>query len=152
LKNGQVQWLPFDWICNAEISLGYLYYRGLFHSLIKLSSVSTPADPKSLKLLSIIETIAGSLWASVSTNQIEQWVLQENQLLTECFKNKMYRYEEVKNFSLQERSQFDKTDNEMVKKENQNLQKQLDQLTHSRSWKLTKPLRYINKFRKNENQ
>jgi len=78
------KFFDLEWRWFSEVELGWILVRGLFHSLVRISSVEVPAEGVPLTILALIEELAAQLSLSFSKEDLNRYLAMENEFLREA--------------------------------------------------------------------
>jgi SAM-dependent methyltransferase len=74
--------IDLEWNTGEEVSLGYIVFRGLLNSLLKISCFYPPADEKNVNMDYLITRVSESLNLDMSQELIGDYVARENNFQT----------------------------------------------------------------------
>lgn len=68
-----VKFIDLEWIAQESISLGYIVFRGVLHSLLRVTSVSNSIDGENLNLQQLLEDILLSSTLNIEHGDVESY-------------------------------------------------------------------------------
>jgi SAM-dependent methyltransferase len=77
---GRFRFFDLEWEAAEPVELGYVFFRGLYGTLFRVTSVASPAPAQTTRLLPLIHSVAESLGLGLSPSDVERYCAQENAL------------------------------------------------------------------------
>jgi GT2 family glycosyltransferase/2-polyprenyl-3-methyl-5-hydroxy-6-metoxy-1,4-benzoquinol methylase len=79
--NGEFEFFDLEWRWHAPVELGWVFLRGLFHALVRVSAVEKPQPGTPLLVFSLVEQIAERLNLGISSSDLQRFFDLEHQFL-----------------------------------------------------------------------
>lgn len=80
-KNGAIVFFDLEWQSKTDITLGYIAFRGVFHSLLRLTSVSNSQYCESLNISTIAFSVLEILGFGIDEDEQHTYLSQESDFI-----------------------------------------------------------------------
>jgi len=82
-ENHDVKFIDLEWISSGKIELGYVVFRGVLHSLLRITSVAPASDGENKNLQKLIEEILTTADLNINRDDINDYWEREFKFMEE---------------------------------------------------------------------